>query len=401
MDRPFVFHSAGEIIFGRGSIGEMGKLAKRLGAARALVVTDPAIVQAGLLARVIEPAQEAGVAVEVFDGGEPEPSLEAVNACVVMAREFEAEALISVGGGSNTDLAKAAATVLRYGGHPRDYLGEDKIPGPILPLIAVSTTAGTGSAVSAASVLSDKEQGVRAAILSNYLRPAVALYDPLLTVTCPPRVTADAGMDALTHAVEAFMAIDHRYMKLAPGQTSPYSGKGPLTDTLALEAIRLVGENLRLAVHQGTNLEARENMHLAAMMSGLAFSNAAVALVHALEYPIGVMTHCTHGAGNGLLLPFVMRYNLPVRMEELALIGAALGEDVDGLPLREAAELAVDAVEQLKEDVGLPLRLRDLGLDQARLPEIAKQVVGMERLMRNNPRWPTEAEVLTLLQTAF
>ena len=401
MSRPFTFHTAGEIVFGRGAISQLGAIAQRLGGNRALVVTDQAIVKAGLLSQVVSALEDARVSVNVFDGGEPEPSMATVDACVLAARETKAQVLVSVGGGSNTDLAKAAATLLKYGGHARDYLGEGKVPGPILPLIAISTTAGTGSAVSGASVLADKERGVRGAILSDHLRPAVALFDPILTVTCPPRVTADAGIDALTHAIEAYMAIDYRYMRIAPGQTSPYSGKGPLTDTLALEAIKLVGANLRKAVLQGTNLDARENMHLASLLAGMAFSNAAVALVHALEYPIGVMTHCTHGVGNGLLLPYVMRFNLPACMDELVAIADALGEEVEGRSAREGAELAVEAVQQLKADIGIPMRLRGLGLEQESLPEIARQVIGMERLMRNNPRWPTEGEVLGVLSEAY
>ena len=401
MTRPFIFHTAGEIVFGRGAVSQLGVIARRLGGDRVLVVTDEAIARAGLLSPVSSSLEEAGAVVSVFEGGEPEPSMTAVDACVAAAGAANAQVLVSVGGGSNTDLAKAAATLLKYGGHARDYLGEGKIPGPILPLIAVSTTAGTGSAVSAASVLADRERGVRGAILSDRLRPAVALFDPMLTVTCPPQVTADAGIDALTHAVEAYMAIDYRYMKIAPGVASPYSGKGPLTDTLALEAIRLIGANLRKAVLQGTNLEARENMHLASLLAGMAFSNAAVALVHALEYPIGVLTHCTHGAGNGLLLPYVMRFNLPAAMDELVDIAHALGEDVEGLTPREGAELAIEAVQQLESDIGIPMRLRDLGLDHGDLPAIAQQVVGMERLMRNNPRWPTEAQILGVLSDAF
>ncbi len=401
MERAWSFHTAGNIVFGRGAVARLGKLVQQMGLERALVVTDKAIVQAGLLSQVISSLVDAGVAAEVFDGGEPEPSLSAVNLCVKQAKEAGAQVLVGLGGGSNIDLAKAASVLLKHGGSARKYLGEDKVPGPIWPLVAVPTTAGTGSEVSGASVLADKEQNVRGAILSNFLRPLLALVDPLLTLTCPPKVTADAGMDALTHAIEAYLAIDFRYMDAPADQLTFYSGRTPLTDCLALEAIRLIGGNIRLAVHQGRNLEAREKMHLASLLAGMAFSNAAVALVHALEYPIGVMTSCTHGAGNALLLPYVMRYNLPTRMRELAEVAAALGEDVDGLVEREAAELAVDAVQQLKEDVGIPMRLRELGMTEGQISEAAQQVVGNARLMRNNPRPATAAQLAALLQEAF
>lgn len=401
MAKTWQFHGAGEVIFGRGAVAKLGLVAKRLGVERALIVTDEAIVKAGLLARVIGPLAEAGVAVSVFDGGEPEPSLTVAQACVREAKKANAQALVSLGGGSNTDLAKAAAIILKHGGSLRSYFGEDKVPGPVLPIIAISTTAGTGSEVSGASILADKEQGVRAGILSNYLRPAVALYDPLMTVTCPPRVTADAGMDALAHAVEAYTCLDYQSLDTPDSQFSFYSGKFPAADCLALEAIRLVAKWLPLAVYEGANLEARENMHLASLLAGMAFSNAGVAVVHALEYPIGVMTHCTHGAGNGLLLPYVMAYNLPVRVRELRDIALAMGQVVDGLTDREAAETAVEAVQQLKQDVGLPMRLRDLGLKAEQLPEAARQAAGSARLMRINPRLPTAAELENVLREAY
>ncbi len=401
MERAWSFHLAGNIVFGRGAVMRLGALVQQMGLDRSLVVTDKAIVQAGLLPQVIGSLVDAGVAVAVFDGGEPEPSFAAVEACLKQAKAGGAQVLIALGGGSNIDLAKATAVLLRHGGPLRKYLGEDKVPGPIWPLIALPTTAGTGSEVSGASVLADKEQDIRGAILSNYLRPDLALVDPLLTLTCPPKVTADAGMDALTHAIEAYLSVDCRYMDAPAEQLTFYSGKTPLTDCLALEAIRLIGANVRLAVHQGHNVEARESMHLASLLAGMAFSNAAVALVHALEYPIGVMTGCTHGAGNALLLPYVMRYNLPTRLRELTQVAIALGEDVEGLPERQAAELAVDAVEQLKEDVGIPLRLRELGLAEAQIPEAARQVVGMTRLMRNNPRSATVAQLEALLREAY
>ncbi len=401
MSRAWHFHSAGEIVFGRGAVQQLGGLARRLGIERVVVVTDTPIIKAGLLTQVVESLVQAGVAANVFDGGEPEPSLTAVQACVKAAQKSNAQALVSVGGGSNTDLAKAATTLLAHGGSIRDYFGEDRVPGPVGPLIAVSTTAGTGSEVSGAAVLTDKERHLRASILSNYIRPTLALFDPLLTVTCPPRVTADAGIDALTHAIEAYLATDYRYVALPEGQISIYNGKFPLADCLAVEAMRLIGANLRLAVHQGTNLEARENMHLASLLAGMSFSNAAVALVHAIEYPIGMLTHCTHGAGNGLLLPYVMEYNMPARQRELREIAVALGENVDGLTDYQAAERAVAAVRRLEADIGTPMRLRDLGLPEEQIPGISQEVVGLARLMRNNPRPPTEADVAAILRAAW
>src|SRR5204863_5936443 len=277
-----------------------------------------------------------------------EPSLNAASTCISAARRFKPDALLGLGGGSNMDLAKITATVLAHGGGPRDYFGDDKIPGHVFPLICVPTTAGTGSEISAASVLTDSDNHIKVGVLSNHLRPRVAVVDPLLTVSCPPKVTADSGIDALTHAIEAYTAVDNAEFPLPAGERSVYQGKHPLGDCLAEKAIGLVGAYLRRAVARGDDLEAREGMALAATLAGLAFSNVGVAVVHALEYPVGGATHCAHGAGNGLLLPFVMRYNLPARMREFATIARLLGEDVAGLSEAKGAEKAVEAVERLR-----------------------------------------------------
>src|SRR5204863_7201308 len=185
-----------------------------------------------------------------------EPSLNAASTCISAARRFKPDALLGLGGGSNMDLAKITATVLAHGGGPRDYVGDDKIPGPIFPLLCVPTTAGTGSEVSAASVLTDSDNHIKVGILSNYLRPAVALVDPLLTVSCPPKVTADSGIDALTHAIEAYTAVDNEDFPLPPGERSVYQGRHPMGDVLAERAIQLIGKHLRRAVADGSDLEA-------------------------------------------------------------------------------------------------------------------------------------------------
>src|SRR5947199_8951079 len=250
------------------------------------------------------------------------------------------------------DLAKITATLLAHGGTPRTYVGDDRVPGPILPLVCVPTTAGTGSEVSAAAVLTDSDNHMKVGALSNYLRPRIAVVDPQLTVSCPPKVTADSGIDALTHAIEAYTAVDNDHFPLPAGERTVYQGRHPFGDMLAEKAITLIGRHLRQAVAYGNNVEAREGMALGATLAGLAFSNVGVALVHAMEYPVGGATHCSHGAGNGLLLPFVMRFNMPGREEEFEQIAVWLGER----PIE--AQGAISAVEKLKRDIGIPERLR-------------------------------------------
>lgn len=401
MRETWTFHSAGQLLFGRNAIRQLGDVATRLGAKRALIVTDPILTKAGLAERAREPLAACGLATETFSGGEPEPSMRAAVECIALAQKFRPDVLIGLGGGSNMDLAKITAVILAHGGHPRDYVGDDQIPGPIRPLICVPTTAGTGSEVSAASVLTDSENKIKVGILSNYLRPRVALVDPLLTVSCPPKVTADSGIDALTHAIEAYTAVDNAEFPLPPGERSVYQGKHPLGDLMAVGAIAGIGANLRRAVANSSDLDAREGMALAATLAGLAFSNVGVAVVHALEYPVGGATHCSHGAGNGLLLPYVMRFNLPKRTKQFAHIAQLLGEDVSGLSDEIAAERAIVAVERLREDIGIPRHLRDLGVREEQLRPFAEKAFGIKRILRVNPRPVTVDDLLGILQAAY
>ncbi len=401
MRTTWTFHTAGQLVFGRRAAARLGEIACRLGVRRAFVVTDPVLLKAGLVEPIHGPLSEAGVAVEVFSGGEPEPSLKAAVAALAAARDFRPDGVVGLGGGSNMDLAKITAVLLTHGGKPLDYAGDDKIPGPVLPLLCVPTTAGTGSEVSAASVLTDADNHMKVGVLSNYLRPAVAVVDPLLTVSCPPKVTADSGIDALSHAIEAYTAVDNSIFPLPPGERSVYQGRHPFGDMLAERAVSLIGAHLRRAVRDGSDLEAREGMALGATLAGMAFSNVGVAAVHALEYPVGGATHCSHGAGNGLLLPYVMRYNVSARPAAFASLARLLGEDVTGLSDEAAADRAIVAVERLRDDIGVPARLRELGVTEAQLRPFAEKAFGVKRILRVNPRTPTVDDLEGILRAAF
>jgi alcohol dehydrogenase class IV len=395
------FCSAGRICFGQGAGEQIPAALARLQPRRVLIVTDQALARAGVIDHVQRPLAQAGLAVHTFDGGEPEPSLKVAAAAVACGRKVEPQVIIGLGGGSNMDLAKITANLLAHGGTPEDYFGHDRIPGPVLPLVCVPTTAGTGSEVSHAAVLTDTDHQMKVSTLSPYLRPMLAAVDPLLTVSCPSQATADAGIDALTHAIEARMAVDFDQLQVPAGESWPYDGRHPLGICLADQAIALVGQHLVTAVWEPENLEAREGMALAATLAGLAFSNCAVAVVHALEYPLGGKLHCSHGAGNGLLLPFVMRYNLPERTATLAHIARLLGEDIGGLSEEQAADRAISAVERLRREIGIPTRIRDLGGTEEQLPEFADKAFAIDRLMRLNPRQPTRDDLLQILRSAF
>jgi alcohol dehydrogenase class IV len=401
MRTTWTFASAGQLVFGAGAVEQLGELALRQSFGRVLIVTDPPLVSAGLLDRVRAPLTKAGVVVETFDGGEPEPSFRILVGAMEVSRRFAPHAVLGLGGGSNIDLAKMLSVLLAHGGQPQDYVGDNKVPGPVTPVIAVPTTAGTGSEISASCVMTDDANQIKVGILSHFMRPRLAVVDPQLTRSCPRKVTADSGIDALTHAIEAFTAVDNEQFDLPPGETTIYQGRNPMGDMFAERAIELVGRHLVRAVEAPDDMHARSGMALAATLAGMAFSNVGVALVHALEYPLGGAVHCSHGAGNGLLLPYVMRFNMPGREGEFTRIAALLGRDTRGLAPGEAAEEAIRAVEDLRRSIGIPHRLRELGVTEQQLSQFAEKALGIKRILRVNPRQPTLDDLLGILRAAW
>jgi alcohol dehydrogenase len=400
------FSLSGQMWFGRGCSAEVGHwLALRLRAARVLIITDTQLLRLGLADPLIEGLRRAGIAWTAFDGGEPEPSVQVADQALDQAIEDRPEVIIGLGGGSNLDVAKLVAACMSNGGRPADYFGFDRLTRPSLPMVAIPTTAGTGSEVSHSAVLTDPERTVKVSTLSPYLRPTLAVVDPDLSDSCPPSVTAASGIDALVHAVEATMARPNDQLPVGDPLQRAYHGRHPLADILAEQAIRRVARYLPRAVADGSDRRARDEMALAATLAGAAFSNAGVAVVHALEYPIGALVHCSHGEGNGLLLPHVMRYNAPVcqgRMEELATwlepIDKPAEKMLSGTP---AAERAIAAVERLLEQTGIRRQLRQLGLRRESIPQVAASAHAIERLMQTNPRYPTLDDLVAILEAAY
>jgi alcohol dehydrogenase class IV len=394
------FHSAGQLVFGRGAVKQLGELVSRRKLRRLFVVSDATLAKIGIVQQVVTPLREAKVEVELFLGGEPEPAVETAITAAQTAKNFGPDCVLGLGGGSNMDLAKIVAVLLAHGGQPSQYFGFNNVPGAVTPLVCVPTTAGTGSEVSHAAVLTDKANHIKVSTLSQHLRPALAVVDPALTDGCPKQVTADSGIDALTHAIEGYTAVDFDKLSEPAGPVA-YEGRHPIGDCLAEKAISLIGQHFVAAVQNGQNQAARDGMALAATLAGLAFSNCGVALVHALEYPIGGAVHVSHGAGNGLLLPFVMRFNLPARKAEFAKIAALLGENVSGFSEDTAAERAIAAVERIRSQIGIPLKLRELGVQREQLAGFAEKAFAIKRLMNTNPRQPTQADLLGILEEAF
>lgn len=395
----FSFAVAGEIIFGNGSIKYLPEiLKKKLKVQRPLLVSDQGIASAGHLEPVFKNLQDDKIPFEKFDEVEPEPSIENVLSCVEKSRSRGCDSIVAIGGGSVIDCAKVTSVLLKYGGDIGDYFGQDKIPGETLPIVAVATTAGTGSEVSAGAILTDAKNNIKVGIRSNYLRPRVALLDPMLTLSCPKSVTASTGFDVLAHAVGSYTMIDHTCM---PRGTVIFYGTNPITEALATAAIKLVAQYLRIAVHQGHNREAREKMMLANVLAGCAFSNSGVTHTHNISYPVGAKTHAPHGVTLAALLPTVLEFNLPTRMDRLAHVAALMGEKVDDLPLNDAAKKGIDAIRDLIEDIQLPSTLRDLGINKEDLPDMASKAMPALESLPWNPRTIALDELIEIYNCAY
>jgi len=400
MRNTWEYHSSSRIIFGCGAIHNLASVMHSLDAANLLLITDPGIKRAGIVDRVVHLLEQQGLHVILFDKAVPEPAVQTALDCYEVTRlHKKIDAVVGLGGGSSIDLAKIVAVLLKYGGAPLDYAGENKVPGPILPLVAIPTTAGTGSEVTSISVITDSDNHLKVGISDHHLRPLVALLDPELTIGLPPYVTACTGMDALSHAVEAYTAKDYKYIQAQGSLMS--QGSFPLTDTLALDAIRLIANHLITAVQQGSNLEARSGMMLGSLMAGMAFSNAGVALAHALAYPIGGLTASPHGELTGLLLPHVTRYNAAVSKYKLRRIAEALLLPVDRLKNNEVESAVFHALTELLVRAGLPVSLSAIGITREAVPGIAEKSLLIDRLIRGNPRVPNQTELEGLLYNAL
>jgi alcohol dehydrogenase class IV len=388
-----------EILFGKGQRHALPTVAARLGR-RALVCTDQRFARTTVFAEIIASLRGAAIDVMIHDRVLPDVPRDTVAVCVEEARAFAPDMVIGIGGGSCLDMAKCAALLISHGGKLQDYYGEFKVPGPTLPLIAVPTTAGTGSEVTPVAVISDPDRTLKVGISSPHLIAAAAICDPELTMTCPPGLTAIAGADALTHAIEAFTAArrdaDHHL-----AQQHVFIGKSALTDHFALLAIKLLGRSLEKACKDGSDEDARADVMMGALAAGCAFGTAGTAAAHAIQYPAGALTHTAHGLGVATMMPYVMSYNRSVSAVEMAEIGDALGLDKAGGTTEEKAEATILEIRRLFAAIGITPTLAALGLAADKLDWTAEQAVGIERLIKNNPR-PFDLDAMKrLIQAAY
>ena len=384
-----MFKMPARIVFGEGKALELDGFVKSLlpeGATRLLLVTGPRVSKDPHFARILASLEAAGYDCAVYADTMPEPSVAAVDAAAHVTRESGAKLLIAVGGGSPIDCAKAMAMLATNEGSVRDYLfgGSKTIQHPPLPIIAVPTTAGSGSEVTASSVIDDTERGVKLSVTHEGLIPRYAVVDPLMHLGMPPAVTAATGMDALTHAIEAFVSLN----------------ASPISDAYAEKCIELVGRHLRTAVGDGQNRAARGGMAVAAVLGAAAFLNGGLGAVHGISQSLGGVAHLSHGETNAVMLPVVMERNLAGNPGKFARIARLLGEVTDGLSEREAAAKAVTAVRTLSADVGIPRCLSDMGVRREMFEEIVRGTMGY-RLLAVNPVKITERDVYDFLENAI
>ncbi|HVI99317.1 MAG TPA: iron-containing alcohol dehydrogenase [Sphingomonas sp.] len=372
------------ILFGSGQRRAIGSATARVGR-RALICTDARLAATPEFAEMLADLRAANVETCVYDQTAPDLPIESVLDCVARTRDFGADVVIGVGGGSCMDLAKVAAVLLTHGGDVRAYYGEFAVPGPVMSLIAVPTTSGTGSEVTPVAVIADSERGAKVGIASPYLIPKVAICDPELTLSCPPALTACSGADALTHAVEAFTTLARPADPMLT-QQHVFVGKNVLSDHFARLAVGNIFRYLPRAHRDGNDLEAREGVMLAALAAGCAFGTAGTAAAHALQYPVGNLTHTAHGDGVATLLPFVMQYNRSACAAAFAELARTVRLDADGLDDDALSQRFVEAVAELLASIGIPRSLRDLGLAEGDRDQVAEAGLAATRLVKNNPR---------------
>ncbi|MBU0513907.1 MAG: iron-containing alcohol dehydrogenase, partial [Proteobacteria bacterium] len=335
--------------------------------------------------KVRQELDRMGLAAAVYDGVGPEPAPAMAEAAAALGRQSDCDLVVGLGGGSALDTAKAAAVLVTNGGRVADYQGLDLVPGPGLPTIMIPTTAGTGAEVTFTAVFTDRDTRSKGGINSRYLYPDTALLDPLLTHGLPADVTAFTGLDALTHALEAYLG----------------RAANPLTDLYAEKAVALISANLRRAVAEPGHAAARKDMLLGSLLAGLALAGAGVGAVHAMAYPLGAMFDVPHGKANSFLLPHVLAFNLPACAPRLVRLARMMN-----LPLRPGSDEVqardtVEAVAQLVTDLGVPGTLSALNVPREALPEMAAKAMGVARPIANNPRTVTQTDLLAIYQNIY
>lgn len=381
----FIFQTTKCIISEAGATGRLGEIAAEIGMSRVLLVSDQGIVKAGLLDKAVNGLQGGGIEVTVFAEVLADPPDSNILAALQLAREFGADGVVGFGGGSSMDVAKLVAFLMKSSQTLPDIYGVGLARGERLPLILVTTTAGTGSEVTPIAIVTtgaSEKKGV----VAPQLLPDVAILDAELTLGLPPYVTATTGIDSMVHAIEAY---------------TTRTKKNPISDTLARQALKMLYTNIHAAVENGHDLEARSQMLVGAMLAGQAFANAPVGAIHALAYPLGGHFHVPHGLSNALVMPHVMRFNLPEANGQYAELAREILPAGQAQSDRDWSLQLIAALEQLMADVGLETRLQQVGIGEKHLTMMAGDAMLQTRLLVNNPREVTYEDALQIYREAY
>ena len=377
------------ILFGMDAIQQLGQQARKLGAGRTLLVTGPHVKEAGVLDKALASLEAESIDVEVHVQGRdtPEPATSVAEDTAELAREGKFEVIIGLGGGSILDVSKMASALLTNPGKARDYFGREKVGSRGKPTIMIPTTSGTGAEVTQHAIFLDREVNVKKAVASSALMPNTAIVDPMLTVSCPPPVTASSGLDAFIHSAEPFLS----------------KNANPVTDAIALDAISIITRWLGPAFADGSNLEARYYMALGSLMSGMVLSNAGTSLVHAMAYPVGGEHHVPHGVSLSGLMLACFDYIAVAKEEKMALLAEAMGEPIEGLAPREVVPQVLDALRHLIQSVNLPASLGELGIDREKtdIHQWAIDAHKEQRLLSRSPRILSVEDIEIIYENAF
>lgn len=381
------FRMPKSVLYGRNSLEKLGEQSKKLGK-RAFIVTDTIMEKLGYVEKCMQQLNKKGITVSTYNKVDAEPTnihvLEALSLC----KEEKCDFIIGIGGGSCIDAAKAVAVLYTNGGEVEDYVQKDiKIENNPLPLIAIPTTSGTGSEVTSVAVITNKKTDVKMMMKHPSFIPKVAIIDPVLTSSLPPQITAATGIDALCHAIEAYIS------KVSQ----------PLTDVLALSAIESIMKYLRIAYEDGRNMEAREAMMIASFQAGIAFSNASVTLVHGMSRPVGALFHVPHGISNAILLPTVLEFTKTSAMKRLAKIGRSLNKDLYSNSDEEVADYTLGEIKKLCFDLRIP-NLKEYGIDEIEFENAISKMASdaiESGSPANNPRVPSYDEIKELYRECF
>ncbi|ACY54155.1 L-threonine dehydrogenase [Vibrio diabolicus] len=371
-------------LMGAGCLKDAADSIQSQGFKKGLIVTDKILNQIGVVKQVQDLLTERDVATVVYDGTQPNPTITNVNDGLALLKENECDFVISLGGGSPHDCAKGIALVASNGGKIGDYEGVDQSAKPMLPLVSINTTAGTASEMTRFCIITDEERHIKMAIVDKHTTPLMSVNDPELMLAKPASLTAATGMDALTHAIEAYVSI----------------AATPITDAVAIKAIELIQAHLRTAVKNGENLEAREQMAYAQFMAGMAFNNASLGYVHAMAHQLGGFYDLPHGVCNAILLPHVQRYNAQVCPERLRDVAKAMGVDVEGMSAEQGAAAAIDAIVELAKDVGIPSGIKELGAKLEDIPTLADNAL-KDACGFTNPKQATHEEISKIFEEAM